>query len=234
MGEKAGCRWYSFAEAKFPADVSKDDMPKVIFDTLKLDEGSWTTCPVWSNGNHWLVMEGVTPEKMLPQGLGYWSPRLAARLARSHHLAQDARQEARLQRQGLAERLAGVYQRDRPTLPAAFIVGKDDQGEMHNAKLTNGSYDWKEVKQTITAPEGAIRMSLFFGLRPCKGEVDFDDININTASEGPATSETKSSGRACRWPRSARCDGSPQGGQCCRRLYNDGKGGWPTCPDADI
>ncbi len=28
-------------------------------------------------------------------------------------------------------------------------------------------------------------MALFFGLRPCKGKVNFDDIHITTASEKP-------------------------------------------------
>ena len=77
MGENMGCRWYCYAEAKYPADIAKLNVPMTGFNTLKSDDGTWTHCPKWSNGNHWLVMEGVTPEKMLPQGMGYWSPRLA-------------------------------------------------------------------------------------------------------------------------------------------------------------
>ena len=59
---------------------------------------------------------------------------------------------------------------------------------MQRAELTKGSYDWTEVKQTIVAPEGAVRMALFMGLLPCKGQVNFDDINISTASEDRAVS----------------------------------------------
>ena len=64
----------------------------------------------------------------------------------------------------------------------AFVVGRDEQGTMHHEEFTKGNYDWKEVKETITAPEGAIRMALFFGVLPCKGQLNFDDINIKTAS----------------------------------------------------
>ena len=54
---------------------------------------------------------------------------------------------------------------------------------MQRPELTKGSYEWTDVKRTITAPAGAVRMALFFGLLPCKGEVNFDDIHITTASE---------------------------------------------------
>ena len=53
---------------------------------------------------------------------------------------------------------------------------------MHHEELNKGSYDWKEIKETITAPKDAIRMALFFGLLPCKGQLHFDDINIKTAT----------------------------------------------------
>ena len=32
----------------------------------------------YTEGNSWLVMEGVNAEKMLPQGVGYWTPTLGA------------------------------------------------------------------------------------------------------------------------------------------------------------
>ena len=119
MGENVGCRWYCYAEAKYPADIAKLNVPMTGFNTLKSDDGTWTHCPKWSNGNHWLVMEGVTPQKMLPQGMGYWSPRLATAPRTGHHLAQDAGKEPVLQRQGLALRVAGFQQRNRPEPPAA-------------------------------------------------------------------------------------------------------------------
>jgi hypothetical protein len=66
-----------------------------------------------------------------------------------------------------------------PTPPAG--VGYDHDGEVHRPELTNGNYGWTEVKDTITASGGAVRMALFFGVRPCKGKVEFDDINLRTA-----------------------------------------------------
>ena len=62
-----------------------------------------------------------------------------------------------------------------------FLVGKDGQGEMHRPDLAHGSYPWKGVKETITAPANAVRMALFFGLQPCKGKVEYDGITIKTA-----------------------------------------------------
>ena len=35
----------------------------------------------------------------------------------------------------------------------AYLVGKDEQGQMHNAKFTKGNYDWKKLQDTITAPD---------------------------------------------------------------------------------
>ena len=74
---------------------------------------------------------------------------------------------------------------------------------MHNAEFTKGSYDWKEVKEKITAPEGAIRMSLFFGLRPARaGWTSTTSTSAPPARDLPRR-KRKSSGRACRWPKSA-------------------------------
>ena len=65
----------------------------------------------------------------------------------------------------------------------SFLVGKDDSGTMHQPKCTTGDFEWTDVKETITAPEGAVRMALFLGLLPCKGKIEFDDIDIQTAGE---------------------------------------------------
>lgn len=134
----------------------------------------------------WLVMEGLHPQKMLPQGVGYWSPCLAS--------APGAKVTVSLKMRGpdlvsTDEGSPAVWlqftnetgqQRRR-----FFLVGRDDQGKTHRPDLTRGSYGWTEVKDRITAPEGAVRMALFFGLRPCKGRVSFDAIEIATASQRP-------------------------------------------------
>src|SRR5208283_629738 len=64
----------------------------------------------------------------------------------------------------------------------AFVVGNEPGQKLVRPELTTGTYDWTDVKQHITAPQGAIRMALFMGVLPCKGEVDFDDINLTTES----------------------------------------------------
>ena len=64
-----------------------------------------------------------------------------------------------------------------------FLVGRDDAGQIQRPELTEGDYDWTDIAQTVIAPEHAVRMALFIGLTPCQGRVNFDNININTASE---------------------------------------------------
>ena len=61
QGENNGARWFIDAEKKSAEKLEPKDIS-----------------PEMSNGNHWLHMEGVSPEKMPAQGVGYWSPPLAA------------------------------------------------------------------------------------------------------------------------------------------------------------
>ncbi len=69
----------------------------------------------------------------------------------------------------------------------SFLLGRDAQGLLHRPELTAGSYPWTDVRTTITAPQGAVRMALFLGIQPCRGELGFDDVNVKTADgEKPA------------------------------------------------
>ena len=61
-----------------------------------------------------------------------------------------------------------------------FILGRDDAGEVHNPAVGKGNYEWTEIKQAITAPKEAAHVALFLGMRPAKGIVHFDDINVKT------------------------------------------------------
>jgi hypothetical protein len=70
----------------------------------------------------------------------------------------------------------------------SFLVGKDAHGKVRRPELIQGSYGWTELKETITAPKTAVRMALFLGIQPCRGELGFDDINIKTENgEKPAS-----------------------------------------------
>ena len=185
-GETKGCRWYCDAEAKFPADIEQ----KTPCRKGHLQEWCWRMA--YTEGNFWLVMEGLHPDKMLPQGVGYWTPCLGAAYSR-----KGARVTVSLRMRG-----QNLVSTDKGS-PAVwlqftnetgqhrqrvFLVGRDDQGRLQRPELTQGSYGWTEVKQAITAPEDAVRMALFLGLTPCKGRVNFDDIQITTASEGAVRS----------------------------------------------
>ncbi len=119
-----------------------------------------------------------------------------------------------------------------------FVVGKDDAGTMHNAELTKGSFDWRDLKQEIVAPKGAIRMALFFGVLPCKGELDFVDINLKTASEAGTTTGEILPPRIplARIREMIVVDLSKQANRALADdVENDGKGGWTDQgPTADM
>jgi hypothetical protein len=70
-----------------------------------------------------------------------------------------------------------------------YLVGAEVGQKAMRPELTKGSYDWTNVKETIIAPKGAIRMALFMGVTPCKGEVNFDDINLTTESAPAPTAK---------------------------------------------
>jgi hypothetical protein len=223
LGENTGCRWYIDAESKFPVGT--------VSNSTAFPTDAWPTRPVWSNGNHWLVMVGLTPDKMLPQGVGYWSPHLATAPGAKITVSLKMRGKDLVSSdKGSPSVWLEFATETGQNRQRAFLVGKDDEGKMHNAEFTQGKYEWKEVKETITAPEGAIRMALFFGMRPCKGEVDFDDINIRTAGEGAVSSEAEILGPRlplARFRETLPVDLSKVANRALADdVDNDGKGGW--------
>jgi len=149
----------------------------------------------YTTADFWLVVEGVDPAKMLPQGAGFWTPYLGAapgakiavslKIRGKDLVSDDPPSPEGLRRAGKGSPSVWMQFSNETGQhrQRAFIVGNDDQGTVHHPELLNGSYEWKEITETIAAPEGAVRMALFLGMRPCKGKVNYDDININTASE---------------------------------------------------
>ena len=158
-----GCRWYLDAEAKFPKDLEE----KTPCHKGHFQEWGWKMS--YTEGNVWLVTEGVEPENMLPQGTGYWTPLLAA--------APGAKITVSLKMRGKnlvsSEKGSPVVwlqftDETGQNRQRAFVVGRDDAGKMQRPELTKGSYDWTTVEQTIVAPEGAIRMAPFWASCPAK------------------------------------------------------------------
>ncbi len=138
-----------------------------------------------SGGNHWLALHGVTPGDIPPCGVGWWTPYLATAPGakidlsfkiRAKDLAPTDKGTVAVYMQYINER---GQQRTR-----TWLVGRDGNGRDHRPELTKGSYDWVEVRETVTAPETAVRMAFFLGIRPSTGELNFDDINIKT-QDGP-------------------------------------------------
>ena len=106
---------------------------------------------------------------MLPRGVGYWSPYLGtapgARIivslkVRGKKLASDDKGSPAV---WLQFTNATGQHRQR-----VFLVGKDDQGKVRRPEMTNGSYDWKKIRETITAPEGTVRMRCSSACAPAR------------------------------------------------------------------
>jgi hypothetical protein len=177
LGANMGCRWHVDAERKFPPMLMK--VPGFA-EQVKTNREFIVS---YSCGNHWLVMEGRDPAKIPAQGVGYWSPPLAIAAGAQVTVSLKIRgKDLESSEKGSPAVWLEFTNATGQKRQRAFLVGRDEQGTMHHEEFTKGNYDWTEVKETIAAPAGAIRMALFFGVLPCKGHLDFDDINIKTAS----------------------------------------------------
>lgn len=139
-----------------------------------------------TSGNRWLSLHGIKPEEMPASGVGWWTPYLATAPGakidvsfkiRAKDLAPTDKGTVAVYMQYINER---GQQRTR-----TWLVGRGENGVEHRPAQIKGSYEWVEVKETLTAPESAVRMALFLGIRPSTGELHFDDINIKT-QDGPA------------------------------------------------
>jgi hypothetical protein len=175
MGENCGCSWQEDAEVVFPENISSINRDKSTY-------AKWPFPNTWSKGRRWLVMKGVTKEKIPGQGVGYWSPHLATATGAKITVSMELRGKGLVSDEKGSPcvwvEFTGATGRNRQR---AHLVGKDERGAMHHAEFTKGDYDWKDLHEVIVAPEGAVRMALFFGVRPCTGEVNFYDVNIGTA-----------------------------------------------------
>ena len=119
-------------------------------------------------------MCGITPERIPAQGIGYWSPLLATVPGAKITVSMRIRgKEIVSSDKGSPAVWLEFTNETGQHRQRTFVVGKDDAGTMHNAELTKGSFDLRDLKQEIVAPKGAIRMALFFGVLPCKGESGF-------------------------------------------------------------
>ncbi len=171
QGENHGVSFYVGGDDKYPDPKMHIEAP---------DNRAENT-----NGNRWLVIQGLKPKEMPACGVGWWTPYLAAApgakinvsfKVRTKDLAPAENGTAAVYMQFINER---GQQRTR-----SWIIGLDEAGKTWRPELTKGSSDWTEVKETITAPDTAVRMAMFLGIRPSTGEVNFDDINIKT-DDGP-------------------------------------------------
>ena len=98
---------------------------------------AWGHRIAWTNGNVWLVVEGVEPDKMAPQGLGFWTPLLGAALARPPYRS-DARQRPVPTEKAHRPMWLQFTNETGQNRRRVFLVGKDDQGQMHRPRIDRG------------------------------------------------------------------------------------------------
>jgi hypothetical protein len=137
-----------------------------------------------SDRNRFLTVTGKAPEKMLKQGIGWWTPSLptcpGAEITVSFKVrTRDLEKAGDLGGAAVWMQFTSMTGQKKTR---TFCLGRDDQGKDVRADLMQGSHDWTEIRETITAPKEAGRMALFLGMRPGKGRVNFDSINIKTQS----------------------------------------------------
>jgi hypothetical protein len=176
IGIRRGVSWYMDGEAKYPSDLEqRTPSRKGMLDKFWMRTN-------YGSGNFWLVVAGVEPDKMPPQGAGYWSPCLGAVPGAKVTVSMKIRgKDLQPTEKGSPAIYIQFTNETGQHKQRRFIVGRDDAGKMHGEKYIKGSYDWTDLSETVTAPDGVVRMTLFFGITPCKGEVSFDDIDITTA-----------------------------------------------------
>jgi hypothetical protein len=138
-----------------------------------------------SNGNRWLVMKGLKPKEIPASGVGWWTPWLAAAPGAKIHVSFKVRTKDLVPtEQGMASVYMMFLDERGQHRTRSWIIGRDETVAVARPEFTKGSTAWTQVKETITAPDTAVRMALFLGIRPSTGEIDFDDIDIKT-DDGP-------------------------------------------------
>jgi hypothetical protein len=170
QGANHGTSFYVGADDTYPD-------PKLHYDLCDRAERS--------NGNRWLVIQGLKPKEIPACGVGWWSPYLATAPGAKINVSFKVRTKDLVPTEhGTASVYMQFINARGQQRTRSWILGLDESGKTVRPELTKGSNEWTEVKETITAPDTAVRMAMFLGIRPSTGELDFDDINIKT-EDGP-------------------------------------------------
>lgn len=122
-------------------------------------------------GHRCLEVNGFEPARMPAEGLGFWSPTLPAKPGDATDVSFFARgkdlspNDASALAAFVEFTSATGQHRQRASLPAT-------------APDLRGSFDWQRIEATVRVPETARRVAFFFGLKPAKGTIWFDDFSI--------------------------------------------------------
>jgi len=128
----------------------------------------------------WLTAEGKGADQF-EHPAGWWSPSLPTVPGAKIHFSflYDARDLEAPTEDGIVAwvRFSSATNQH---VTRQFVLGKNDAGEFIGQGPTKGTFSWRRVEATLTAPERAERFAVFFGIRPSKGVARFADIDLQT------------------------------------------------------
>jgi parallel beta-helix repeat protein len=108
-----------------------------------------------------------------------------------------------------------------------FLVGAENGQKPVGAEWMTGTYAYKQLKSTVTAPKGARWFRLGFGLKDCTGWTAFDEMDIQTQPGAPDIETNKVlpiDAKKFAW---TPCDLTKLFNRpLADEVDNDGKGGW--------
>ena len=108
-----------------------------------------------------------------------------------------------------------------------FLVGAEKGRKPLAAECMTGTYAYKQLKATVTAPKGARWFKLGFGLKDCTGWAAFDEMDIQTQPGSPDTEGNRVlpiDAKKFAW---TPCDLTKLFNRpLADDVDNDGKGGW--------
>ena len=173
VGTNSGAAWYIEGDDTYPDPKMHIEKPYNRAEN--------------TNGNRWLVVQGIKPQDMPPSGVGWWTAWLAACPGAKTTVSFKVRGKDIVSTDKASPVVYMQYiSATGQQVKREYLIGRGeaqlgDAASVHHRDSTRGTFGWTEVKETITPPDTAVRMALFLGMQPCKGEVGYDDIDIQTA-----------------------------------------------------
>ncbi len=128
---------------------------------------------------HWgLKVTGGTPAITHETGEGWWTPSLPTTPGTRYRINLQLRaQDLKPFDEKGGPVVFALWTNDTGQQPVrSYLLGVDDAGKAHAAKLCLGTFGWTRLSGEAVAPESARRVAFFLGLRRASGAVGYDEI----------------------------------------------------------